>query len=486
MSNYNLFQEEENLLLENILKTYRYDILKSSRVDNDGFKKIIQIEFVITSTCNLKCEYCYLQKFADELVPPSCRDEKTIIRNLKLFLNFWKEQNFKCNLDLFSGEIWHTDFGIEILNIILDYVKDGLTIYNITIPSNSSFIFSDKYDIIRNLIYEFRKIGTNLVFSASVDGMILEDTTRPFKDPNYKNIRTEEYYIKLFEFCKEFGFGFHPMLAAYGIEKWIDNWNWWVDFFLKHYKNDYLAAYNKIMILEVRNNDWTEEKLQYFKKFQDYYYNWVWEKVANKNPEIMTKIITKTEEEKYGQNYSILQTMESDNVINCSIGRALIIRLGDLAILPCHRTAYDKYIYGHYIIEDDKITGKVKAKNTLMPIICNIGNINNMFSKCHSCDIQSVCFKGCIGSQIENMREPTLCIPCICELEHLRIINNCRNMAKTGVLKFIQNELKQRESILSKISIEEEELPVRRTLVQYYTNLENLVALSQAYGVIYE
>ena len=132
MSNYNLFQEEENLLLENILKTYRYDILKSSRVDNDGFKKIIQIEFVITSTCNLKCEYCYLQKFADELVPPSCRDEKTIIRNLKLFLNFWKEQNFKCNLDLFSGEIWHTDFGIEILNIILDYVKDGLTIYNIT------------------------------------------------------------------------------------------------------------------------------------------------------------------------------------------------------------------------------------------------------------------------------------------------------------------------------------------------------------------
>ena len=48
MSNYNLFQEEENLLLENILKTYRYDILKSSRVDNDGFKKIIQIEFVIT------------------------------------------------------------------------------------------------------------------------------------------------------------------------------------------------------------------------------------------------------------------------------------------------------------------------------------------------------------------------------------------------------------------------------------------------------
>ena len=59
-------------------------------------------------------------------------------------------------------------------------------------------------------------------------------------------------------------------------------------------------------------------------------------------------------------------------------------------------------------------------------------------------------------------------------------------MAKTGVLKFIQNELKQRESILSKISIEEEELPVRRTLVQYYTNLENLVALSQAYGVVYE
>lgn len=484
MNNYNLFQEEENLLLENMLKTYRYDILKSPYQDLEkGLKKIIQIEFVITSACNLNCEYCYLQKFADKLVPPSCRDEATILKNLKLFLDFWKEQDFKCNLDLFSGEIWHTDFGIKILKTVLEYVREGLTIYNITIPSNSSFIFSDNYETIRELIYDFKKLGTRLVFSASVDGMLLEDTTRPFKDPNYKDIRTEDYYIKLFEFCKEFGYGFHPMLAAYGIEKWIDNWNWWVDFFLEHYNNDYLAAYNKIMMLEVRNNDWTKEKLIHFKKFQDYYYNWVWEKVANKDPEIMTKVITKVEEEKYGQNYSILQLTEVGEVINCAVGRSLIIRLGDLAIIPCHRTSYDKYIYGHYVVENNKITGKVKAKNTLMPIICNIGNSNNMFSKCHSCDIRNVCLKGCLGSQLENMHEPTLCVPCVCELEHLRVVNVCRNMAKTGVLKYMRNELKQRESVLSKLPLKGENLEKRRTLAQYYTILENLISLSQIYEV---
>jgi len=38
------------------------------------------------------------------------------------------------------------------------------------------------------------------------------------------------------------------------------------------------------------------------------------------------------------------------------------VRLGDLAICPCHRQAYDEYLYGHFVVENNRITG-IKANN---------------------------------------------------------------------------------------------------------------------------
>ena len=46
----------------------------------------------------------------------------------------------------------------------------------------------------------------------------------------------------------------------------------------------------------------------------------------------------------------------------CTINRALIVRMGDLAIVPCHRTSYDQFLLGHFNVENEKIIG-VTAKN---------------------------------------------------------------------------------------------------------------------------
>jgi len=34
-----------------------------------------------------------------------------------------------------------------------------------------------------------------------------------------------------------------------------------------------------------------------------------------------------------------------------------MVRAGDLSIIPCHRTSYQKFIYGKYKTENNKIIG---------------------------------------------------------------------------------------------------------------------------------
>ena len=53
-----------------------------------------------------------------------------------------------------------------------------------------------------------------MCFSISVDGMIVENLTRPLNN----NIeKTEEFYERLFLFAKHNTFYFHPMISAESI-----------------------------------------------------------------------------------------------------------------------------------------------------------------------------------------------------------------------------------------------------------------------------
>ena len=69
----------------------------------------------------------------------------------------------------------------------------------------------------------------------------------------------DEFYDKVFSFAKHYGYGFHPMVAAASIEKWIDNYKWWIKMLKK-----YDLPMDYLMMLEVRNDDWTDEKIKEF------------------------------------------------------------------------------------------------------------------------------------------------------------------------------------------------------------------------------
>lgn len=453
MKNFNLYDYENNILFENILNEHYFKIFKTSpekikefcKKNNDSLdEKPTQIEFIITSECNLKCEYCYLHKFADQLVPPLYRDHDLILKNLRMFMEYWIEQDFCCDLDIFTGEIWFTDFGISILETILLYIKKGAKIPKVMIPSNCTFLLYEEYkNKIQDLINNFRENGTNLIFSASVDGKIIENFTRPFKNKE-NHIREElEFYDELGLFCTKNGYGYHPMISAVSIEKWIENLKWWKTFFKKFYPNkeEYKRQLASLMMLEVRNDDWTEEKLEHLKKFMNYYADCILEEVCDND--IKTYIYINANISNLGRqlDYSMLNLITTNKDNPCSLGRSLCIRMGDLAIVPCHRCGYDKLVSGYFNIKNEKITNTFTAKNIEVFIQSKLGNMREDIYHCYNCLFNKYCHRGCLGSQVETMQDPFASIESVCNLSKVKIIEALKIFEKYGCFEYMKNYL---------------------------------------------
>ena len=333
------------------------------------------IECYITPECNQSCSYCYLCQHGKELYPEELRDHDTILKNFKIFIQHCIDNKlFPDRFDLFSGEIWASPLGLNILHEIEDaIINRGFSPRAIIIPSNCSFIFDDKALIeIEEIMTNLSKTNTRLVFSCSNDGKYVDLQNRPFTNPqDYANIEkaSDEYYDKLFNFCKKWNFGFHPMVAAAGIEVWGDNFKWWYEQ-LKKYN---ISLYNGIMFLEVRNDDWTEDKiisyLKYLNSSIEYLKNEAFTSLEVAKSSTPTEIFNLWRFHKLpnqGQgHYSPLRIYTGNPITSCTIHRSLVVRMGDLAIVPCHRTSYEELILGHYEVKDDKIIG-IKAKNIQM------------------------------------------------------------------------------------------------------------------------
>ena len=112
------FKTENDQLLINTVNT---GFLDYWRAGNKLIRQDIGIELYITPECNQNCSYCYLCAHGDELYPKQIRNHEQILKNYKMFLNYCVENKLKpAHFDLFSGEIWQTQFGIDILEILYD------------------------------------------------------------------------------------------------------------------------------------------------------------------------------------------------------------------------------------------------------------------------------------------------------------------------------------------------------------------------------
>ncbi len=414
----NTFQTEQNKALSFFLDSI-YQAWSFPRDERDAFINRYRdrpercfLELFLTQECNQKCEYCYLQKNGEGLYPTEIRDKELMLKNLDIYLNYLLENNLHPpKIDLFSGEIWGYPLGNAVFDRLLKAIKAGLKTKTICIPANLSFCrHKNLIEIIDYYIEEFRKENVYISFSCSMDGLYLDKINRPCH-PGSIDFKEDEYYQNIFDFCKRHNYGFHPMISSIGIEHQKENYKIWIEKLHEIFptEKEFKDHYGHIMQLEVRDNNWSEENIKTYLEWLDFvievdakeYFNGNVQDLLLDNLGIK-KVYTKS------RTYMPYHLGIVQNNPTCTAGKMLCVRLGDLAIAPCHRTSYDKFLFGNYVVENNKVVG-VEAKNiSLMNAWYRTGNITK--PKCDACAFNSICLRGCFGAQYEANQE--ILYPC--------------------------------------------------------------------------
>lgn len=429
------FKEENNDFLKFLLNERFFKNWKKPSNNGKDLHSISQIEFYITNQCNQHCEYCYLYNNYN-IYPKEATEAKTILSNLTMIFNWLIENNYYIQtIDYFSGEIWHTQLGLDILDLTFKALQNGLQVKRIMIPTNGSFIMNDAVkQKIQNYINAFQDLGTSLQLSFSIDGKVIDNLNRPRN--NSSKLYTDEFYNKVFDFAYHNDFFFHPMVAAYSIEKWKENFYWWKEMCQKYN----WSTHYRVMMLEVRNDDWTEEKIKTYCDFLTFLMddfrkeNPQYASIENFSEFIFGKYITPEE------NYTYLPwvlALTSD-VFSCTIPCQLCIRLGDLALAPCHRTAYDKFIYGYFQTQNGRIVDIKENNFYLAERFLYMSNIHAT-PHCDTCVYNKFCIKGCAGSQYENTGDLFFPIPSVCKLEKAKINTTINYYQKNGIIDYYKN-----------------------------------------------
>jgi len=384
-----------------------------------GFKENIEnfnsVEYFIGKNCNLNCKYCYLAKYGNYLHPQK-ENPREISLNAQKLTDFLASLNFRGRIEIFSGEPLIKEHTFDIIN----YILDSLTHAIVVIPTNMTFLFDEKMtDNVIDLLKSRR-----VFLSASVDGKYMQNVNRPHKAGL---IFDDEMWERLFAFAKRWDIGFHPMIYSHNIEKWRDNFLWFIQKF-EEYRMD---PFSSLYLLEVRNPEWSREQCRELKNFMEFLAKYTYQRLAKGDYNNLVDIIF----EKKGFNILSSPFTTVGRGLGCSIQAALTVRVADLSIVPCHRLAYKQFIAGFFMSDNEKIVG-IKAHNPYL-YSAIVGTSQHAFPYCERCILNGICAGGCLGAQYEYFGDPFIPIPSVCMMEHAKYLGIFNGFKDVGALDYI-------------------------------------------------
>ncbi len=414
-----VYLQENTELMESMLKnTYFSAWGKKGRNDcSEKYLNYKALELVINGYCDLKCKYCYITKFGEQLYPKEIhQNTKNIVNNTKMFLNWLKENDlYPSDISLFSGDPLVQNVGYEVLDLVIDFLseKGGL----ITIPTNFNFVMDEKrLQSVRERIKRGKEKNVDIFLSASVDGLYC-DKNRPFK-----NDRKQRDYDKIFSVAKELNSAFHPMIYCEEIEYWKDNFLWFQEMFEK-----YELPWNSLYLLEVRNVEWKQNQIKEFYKFIQFVVGWCYEKY--KSLETDKSFLNYVFDDRLFNLFGMFSQIGRG--IGCSIQNSFQLRLADLAIYPCHRLTYPYFKLAEFEKKDDKISGIKGIGPELWSAVQAMNHKD--ISYCETCIINELCNGQCLGSMFEVTNDMFTPIPIICQLEHVKCSATINKLYDVGV-----------------------------------------------------
>lgn len=441
-----IIKKEENKLIEFYIDNFLSTIIKEENENLFSFTKSkYEIELIIRPECSQNCKYCYIAKYENELYPIDERvSNEVILNNLQLLLDYLIKNKILINFDLFSGDaLFNEKLFFLILeklynyyNIIFVKEKRYFSLTDIcgfiSVSTNLPFIDdNEKIKQIKEWQEKFKKNKIILRFSASVDGKYL---TQNRENKNY--LEVDKYYEKVLQTISILNAGLHPMVSAIGVEKWIQNYDWWIENI-----NKYTLIPQDMdktpMMLEVRNNNWNKKSINEYLKLLNNIINYRLEQCNNSIPELTYHLFCgdgKNDTLKKTNSYDIirLENYTGTDLMPCTLSTSLMITLNNLKIVPCHRMTYPQFAGGQFKVENNEITG-IEAINPSGYI--GLHTLNpNMNGKCFLCPISAVCMKGCYGAQFETYGDPLVTNNTVCDLFQAKIEFLIKKYHEMGIL----------------------------------------------------
>ena len=411
---------EDNELLTSFLNHTFFETWADMK---NGLPNFQHLEFIVDTRCNLNCTYCYYARYGDQLYPQELQDPAVIMSNLDLVLDWLVKRQFVPHIEVFSGEPFFGETGYRVLHRILDrFELVDKKPPSIVVPTNYTFILRDEMiQKVEELLIRGRAVGIPITLSASIDGKYCE-ANRPFKRES--DSRDDAYYDKVFAFSKKWGFSFHPMIYSQHISDWKVNFLWFQAMLKK-----YDIPWSNIYLLEVRNAEWAAHDIEEYGRFIEFLTRWAFD-MCRRDKEQFVDFIFKSG---FNTLKSALSTVGRG--LGCSIQSTFHLRLGDLAIVPCHRLSYPQFVTGHLEVENNQIAG-VRAHNVELYLAIESLDGKNM-PFCETCLIRSLCSLCCLGSNFETMGDLFSPIPSVCQLEHCRVRSMINVFEDLGVLSML-------------------------------------------------
>lgn len=432
-------QELNDITFEKVLESTFY---KNWRNNNcwDG-----SLEIIFSPKCNQGCSYCYVNKNNREIF--SCQDflEDKSIENTKLILNWLNKENMcPAHVDIFSGELFAQEAGYRLLQTIIDFYKNNPNAKRpelFMVPTNGTFVVNDTLVArVKKYIKDFEDIGSRLALSFSVDGLYASKITRKYKknlDYDLSSSMKDDFFDKVFKFMEETNNLPHPMISPENIHVWKKNFLWYENMMEKYHIN-----FNLLYLLEVRNYNWTKEKLKLYEEFIIFILEHMREKINN--DEKFLYWLTDRENDDHCMGFNFISSMlnSGDPMPTCMLGRQLMVRASDLKLFPCHRLSYPELEIGEYIPDEEKGL-KFKVKNPELGISILSFNPKKQ-NICNTCIIKNLCANQCFGSCYETVGDMFTPIPSVCNMYFLKTLTVLKTLDKmsllNGFLSLIRNK----------------------------------------------
>jgi radical SAM protein with 4Fe4S-binding SPASM domain len=130
--------------------------------------------------------------------------------------------------------------------------------------------------------------------------------------------------------------------------------------------------------------------------------------------------------------------------IGCSIQSTIHLKLGELALVPCHRTSYPPFVFGYFKVKNNKIIGVNASNPELMLTIYSFDAKNQ--PQCENCLLKDICSFGCLGSQFEKTGDLFSPIPTVCQLEHVKISSIIRALKELKMFEIVLGKIEPQKS----------------------------------------